>query len=71
VADRNNGRMLFDRSKPTAGCSASGRRRRTKLEFSRQILMKPAVVTLNEKPSMLTDRYDEDDINCSILYEPA
>jgi hypothetical protein len=24
----NNGRILFDRSKPTAGCSASGRRRR-------------------------------------------
>jgi hypothetical protein len=24
----NNGRILFDRPKPTAGCSASGRRRR-------------------------------------------
>jgi hypothetical protein len=23
-----NGRILFDRPKPTAGCSASGRRRR-------------------------------------------
>jgi hypothetical protein len=30
VGDRygRNGRILFDRSKPTGGCSASGRRRR-------------------------------------------
>jgi hypothetical protein len=30
VGDRweKNGRILFDRSKPTVGCSASGRRRR-------------------------------------------
>jgi hypothetical protein len=28
VGDRKNGRILFDRPKPTAGCSASGRRRR-------------------------------------------
>jgi hypothetical protein len=27
VTDRENGRILFDRPKPTAGCSASGRRR--------------------------------------------
>jgi hypothetical protein len=26
--DRKNGERLFDRSKPTAGCSASGGRRR-------------------------------------------
>jgi hypothetical protein len=31
----NNGRILFDRPKPTAGCSASGRRRiRWKEEMS-------------------------------------
>jgi hypothetical protein len=28
VTDRKNGRILFDRPKPTAGCSANGRRRR-------------------------------------------
>ena len=28
VADRKNGRILFDRSKPTVGCSAKGRRGR-------------------------------------------
>jgi len=28
VADRKIGRLLFDRSKPTVGCSANGRRRR-------------------------------------------
>jgi hypothetical protein len=28
VGDRKNGRIVFDRPKPTAGCSASGRRRR-------------------------------------------
>jgi len=28
VADRKNGRTLFDRPKPTVGCSANGRRRR-------------------------------------------
>jgi hypothetical protein len=27
VTDRKNGRILFDRPKPTVGCSASGRRR--------------------------------------------
>jgi len=27
VIDRKNGEVLFDRPKPTAGCSASGRRR--------------------------------------------
>ena len=27
VADRKNGRTLFDRPKPTVGCSANGRRR--------------------------------------------
>jgi len=26
VADRKNGRTLFDRTKPTVGCSANGRR---------------------------------------------
>jgi hypothetical protein len=33
VGDRlgKNGRILFDRPKPTAGCSASGKRRRSKL----------------------------------------
>jgi hypothetical protein len=31
VTDRKkNGRILFDRPKPTVGCSASGRRRRKK-----------------------------------------
>jgi hypothetical protein len=32
VGDRweKNGRILFDRPKPTAGCSASGRRRKRK-----------------------------------------
>ena len=29
VADRKNGRTLFDRPKPIKGCSANGRRRRT------------------------------------------
>jgi hypothetical protein len=28
VGDRKNGRIFFDRPKPTVGCSASGRRRR-------------------------------------------
>jgi hypothetical protein len=28
VTDRKHGRILFDRPKPTVGCSASGRRRR-------------------------------------------
>jgi hypothetical protein len=28
VTDRENGEVLFDRPKPTAGCSANGRRRR-------------------------------------------
>jgi hypothetical protein len=28
VTDRKNGRILFDRPKPTVGCSASGRRRK-------------------------------------------
>jgi len=28
VADRKNGRTLFDRPKPTVGCSANGRRRK-------------------------------------------
>jgi ADP-dependent phosphofructokinase/glucokinase len=28
VTNRKNGRILFDRPKPTVGCSASGRRRR-------------------------------------------
>jgi len=28
VADGKNGRTLFDRPKPTVGCSANGRRRR-------------------------------------------
>ena len=28
VAGRKNGRTLFDRPKPTVGCSANGRRRR-------------------------------------------
>jgi hypothetical protein len=27
VGDRKNGRILFDRAKPTVGCSAKGRRR--------------------------------------------
>jgi hypothetical protein len=27
VGDRENGEVLFDRPKPTAGCSANGRRR--------------------------------------------
>jgi len=27
VADRKNGKILFDRPKPTAGCNANGRRR--------------------------------------------
>jgi hypothetical protein len=27
VTDRKNGRILFDRPKPTAGCCADGRRR--------------------------------------------
>jgi hypothetical protein len=27
VTDRKNGRILFDRPKPTVGCSANGRRR--------------------------------------------
>jgi hypothetical protein len=27
VGDRKNGRILLDRPKPTAGCSANGRRR--------------------------------------------
>jgi hypothetical protein len=26
VGDRDNGEVLFDRPKPTAGCSANGRR---------------------------------------------
>jgi hypothetical protein len=29
VTDRKNGRILFDRPKPTVGCSASGRRKRS------------------------------------------
>ena len=28
VIDRKNGTILFDRPKPTAGCSSNGRRRR-------------------------------------------
>ena len=28
VADRKNGRTLFERPKPTVGCSVNGRRRR-------------------------------------------
>ena len=43
----------------------------TKAEFSRQVLMKSAIVTFNEKPSVLTDRYDEAGKNYSILYEPV
>jgi hypothetical protein len=31
--DRKNGGILFDRPKPTEGCSANGRRRRTATEF--------------------------------------
>jgi hypothetical protein len=31
VTDGKNGRILFDRPKPTAGCSASGKRRRPNL----------------------------------------
>jgi hypothetical protein len=27
VTERKNGRILFDRPKPTVGCSANGRRR--------------------------------------------
>jgi hypothetical protein len=35
VIGRENGEVLFDRPKPTAGCSANGRRRRfTNLNFS-------------------------------------
>jgi hypothetical protein len=29
MTDRKNGRILFDRPKPTADCSANGRRRRS------------------------------------------
>jgi hypothetical protein len=35
VIDRKNGEVLFDRPKPTAGCSADGRRR---ISFSRKTL---------------------------------
>ena len=28
VMDKKNGRILFDRPKPTAGCSANGRRKK-------------------------------------------
>jgi len=31
VADRKNRRTLFDRPKPTAGCSANGRRRKRRI----------------------------------------
>jgi hypothetical protein len=33
-----NGRILFDRPKPTAGCSASGRRRREEEEEEEELL---------------------------------
>jgi hypothetical protein len=31
VTDGKNGRILFDRPKPTVGCNASGRRRRRRI----------------------------------------
>jgi hypothetical protein len=34
VTNRENGRILFDRPKPTVGCSASGRRRRRRRNIS-------------------------------------
>jgi hypothetical protein len=42
VGDRceKNGRILFDRPKPTVGCSASGRRRRSYPNLIIAIIMK-------------------------------
>jgi len=34
VIDRENGEVMFDRPKPTAGCSTNGRRRRRRIYFS-------------------------------------
>ena len=34
MSDRKNGRSLFDRLKPTVGCSANGRRRRRRRKRS-------------------------------------
>ena len=34
--DRKNGEVLFDRPKPTAGCSANGRRRRQRRRRQRR-----------------------------------
>jgi hypothetical protein len=41
-----NGRMLFDRPKPTVGCSASGRRR---IRMERYGVTKPAGKTTNPR----------------------
>jgi hypothetical protein len=36
VIDRENGEVLFDRQKPTSGCSADGRRRRRRRRMRRR-----------------------------------
>jgi hypothetical protein len=38
VIDRENGRILFDRPKPAAGCSASGGRKRSRWKTLEKIV---------------------------------
>jgi hypothetical protein len=49
VGDRQekNGRILFDRPKPTAGCSASGRRRRRRRRRWFVQLKNPVLIGFN------------------------
>jgi hypothetical protein len=49
-----NGRILFDRPKPTAGCSASGRRRRRTPVLSAGF--KPAILTIKRPHTYALDR---------------
>ena len=43
VADRKSGRTLFNRPKPTVGCSANGRRRRRRMMMIIIILISSVV----------------------------
>jgi len=47
VADRKNGRTLFDRPKSTVGCSTNGRRRRRSRRRRRKIKRKNLTVMHN------------------------
>ena len=50
VADKKNGRTLFDRPKPTVGCSANGRRRRRRRYNAPMILHASEKVEVEPEP---------------------